>query len=401
MKILQINCVYNTGSTGKLVNEIRNYLISKQIPNAIFYGNGEKSQEKGVIKFGYKWGVRIHVRQARYFGMQYNHSNFATNKLLRKVKSYNPDVVHLHCLNGYWINIYRLLNYLKKKKIKTVLTLHAEFMHTGNCAHAEECEKWKTGCGQCPRLREATGSYLFDRTHLAWKKMNEAFKGFGENIILVSVSDWLKERARLSPIMDGLKHITIQNGVDTKIFSYKENAKEKYKKYLDKKLIIHVTPDFNNKIKGGKYVLELAKHMPEFNFLIVGYRGDYDLPKNVYTISHTNNQQELAELYSIACCTLLTSKRETFSMVVAESLCCGTPVCAFEAGGPETIAIKEYCDFAPYGNIDILKEKIEKTTEKVYDKKEISITAMKKYDSTLMCKQYLQIYNKMNDDKEN
>lgn len=390
MKVLQINCVY-TGSTGKIVKEIKNHLDNNDIENAVFYGNGDISNDKNVYKFAYKWGVRFSVRQARFFGMQYSHSNFTTNKLINSIKEYNPDIVHLHCINGNWVNIYKLINYLKKHNIKTILTLHAEFMHTGNCSHALDCEKWKTGCGSCPRLKEATGSYLLDRTHHAWLRMKRSFDGF-DDITIVSVSDWLKERAKTSPILQNLEHITINNGIDISTFTYYDNAFKQYKDFLSNKLILHVTPNFKDSIKGGKYVLQIAEKMPEYNFLIVGYNGDNILPNNVFTLKHTENQKQLAELYSIASCTLLTSKRETFSMIVAESLCCGTPICGFKAGGPESITIKEYSNFVNQNDTESLIKKIRSIINEQHCKVDISNAGKLKFDSKTMCEKYLNLY---------
>jgi hypothetical protein len=142
---------------------------------------------------------------------------FSTNKLISIIKKEKPDVVHLHCINGYFVNIYRLVSWLNKSKIKTVLTLHAEFMHTANCGHALECDKWKTGCGKCPRLKKETKSLLIDSTHRSWVKMKKAFDGF-ENLVVTSVSPWLMERAKQSPILADKNHTVVYNGLDTNVF---------------------------------------------------------------------------------------------------------------------------------------------------------------------------------------
>lgn len=394
MKILQINCVYKIGSTGKIVYDLKKYLDNKGIENAVYYGNGIESEDENTYKFSSIWYSRLQRVKTIIFGMQYGNSFSKTNKIINSIKEYNPDIVHLHCINGYWVNIYRLIDFLKKNKIKTVLTLHAEFMHTGNCSHSYDCEKWKTGCGKCPEPKQTTGSYFFDRTHRAWLNMKKAFDNFGE-ISIVSVSEWLMNRAMISPIMNNHKHLTIHNGIDTDIFKFYDNINKEHEKYLDKKLIIYVTPNFKNRFKGGDYVLELARKMPEYNFLIVGYNADYVLPSNVFTLNHTNNQIELAQLYSIATCTVLTSKKETFSMIVAESLCCGTPICGFYAGAPETICIKEYSKFVPYGDTDMLKDALEKTIENNHDKKVISNIAKLKYDYKIMCDNYYNLYKKI------
>jgi glycosyltransferase involved in cell wall biosynthesis len=156
-------------------------------------------------------------------------------------------------------------------------------------------------------------------------------------------------------------------------------------------VILHVTPSFVHPIKGGKYVVELAKNHPEWKFVIVGFDGDRKiLPHNVIAISRVENQKELAQYYSMADITLLTSQRETFSMVCAESLCCGTPVVGFEAGGPETIAISKYSRFVEQGCIKQLEDAIqEMLTDKVIVD---DVLARRIYNSETMANDYLQLY---------
>lgn len=130
-----------------------------------------------------------------------------------------PDVVHLQCLNGYFINIYKLIAWLRDHRIPTVLTLHAEFMYTGNCGHSLDCERWKASCGHCAAFHKATGNYFFDRTRSNHRKMQKAFSTFNKNLIVVSVSPWLERRAKMSSILGLKEHSVIFNGVDTSIFA--------------------------------------------------------------------------------------------------------------------------------------------------------------------------------------
>ena len=114
--------------------------------------------------------------------------------------------------------------------------------------------------------------------------------------------------------------------------------------------------------KGGWYFVELAKRMPQYQFCIVAstYSDIDNLPLIILFWGRTNGQKELAELYNRADVTVLTSRRETFSMVTAESLCCGTPIVGFKAGGPESIAIPTYSEFVDQGDLDALCRVVEK-----------------------------------------
>lgn len=399
MKVLQINCVYNTGSTGKILYDIHIELLNSGAESVICYGRGAKTTDDRVYKTCGELYSKFNNLLTRFTGLMYGGCFFSTNKLISIIKKENPDIVHLHCINGYFVNIYRLITWLKNNKIKTVLTLHAEFMHTANCVHAFECDKWKTGCGNCPRFKRETKSLIFDKTALSFKKMKRAFCGF-EDLTVVSVSDWLMERAKLSPILEGKNHTVVLNGVNTSAFKYSNAQDLRERLNLSKgKVVLFVTPSFSldpNHPKGGYYVSELAKMLPDVNFVVVGNKNkDLILPENVIDVGRVENMQELAEFYSMADVTLLASKKETFSLVVAESLCCGTPVVGFKAGAPETITIPEYSSFTEYGDVDTLKTCLQDFLANEWKPVEISVQASEKYDNKKMTERYLEIYSNL------
>lgn len=399
MKILQVNCVYNTGSTGKIVYDVHTELLKKGYESVVCYGRLGKTNDKNVYKTCSEWYSKLNNLLSRFTGVMYGGCFSSTNKLISIIKKEKPDVVHVHCINGYFVNIYRIITWLKKNKIKTVLTLHAEFMHTANCGYAYECEKYKTGCGKCPQLKKETKSFVLDNTALSWKKMRKAFNGFNENLIITSVSPWLMQRGKGSTILGDKNHKVVMNGLDSEIFNPKlQNTIKDNLNIKDKKMVLYVTPSFSvepEHVKGGWYVLEVAKHMPNTMFVIVGCKEEIqNLPQNVINVGRVENQQKLAEYYSAADVTLLTSRRETFSMVTAESLCCGTPVVGFKAGGPETIAIDEYCDFVEHGDIDGLEEALKKCLETTKDNS-ISQKAINKYDRKNMCERYISVYKEV------
>lgn len=400
MKILQVNNVYKSGSTGKIVYEIHKGLGDKGIGSVVCYGRGEKINEGGVYKICNEIESKFNNLRSRLNGVMYGGFRHSTDKLISIIKKETPDIVHLQCVNCFFVNIYRLVTWLKDHKIKTVLTLHAEFMYTANCGYALDCDKWKTGCGHCPRLRKETRSWFFDRTHKSWQKMKAAFDGFNNNLIVVSVSPWLKERAEQSPILQGKRHYVVLNGLDTNIFHPYDTGDLKKKHGLkSEKVIFHATPDFNDNpdhIKGGYYVIRLAEMMKGKNvkFIVAGkYREGLKVPDNVILLGRVKDQITLAKYYSMADVTVLTSKKETFSMVTAESLCCGTPVVGFKAGAPEQIAIPEYSRFVEFGNLNELKEAI---IDFLKTNRYIDVNRTTgKYSSATMCEEYLKLYNNL------
>ena len=403
MKILQVNCLYNEGSTGKIVADIHHAAKDAGIDSLVCYGNGRAWDEDGITKISTPLYGKIQALISRVSGLMYGGCFLSTNKLIRIIKREKPDVVHLHCINGHFVNIYRIVAWLNKNKIKTVLTLHAEIMHTANCGHAYECERWKTGCKGCPRPKEVTSSWFFNRTATSWERMKKAFSGF-ENISVVSVSPWLMNRAKEAPILAGFEHTVVGNGIETGIFNRRAEAElaELRARFAPngEKIIFHATPDFNDKeesLKGGIYVLGLAEALKAEGVRVV-VAGPYEIsgsiPDNVVMLGRVRDQNELARLYSLADLTLLTSKRETFSMVTAESLSCGTPVVGFCAGAPEEIAIPEYSEFVEYGDMQALCAALLSTLSRDYDKEQISERARDIYSKERMLDNYYQTYLK-------
>ncbi|MEK4514276.1 glycosyltransferase [Paenibacillus sp. FSL H8-0122] len=400
MKILQVNCVYNNGSTGKIMYDIHRGIQENGMESIICYGRGLRVNEPNVYKTSSEILAKFNALRARITGLQYNGALFATNKLIKCIKRENPDIVHLHCINGYFVNIYNLLNFLKRNNIKTVLTLHAEFMHTGSCGYAYECNKWMTGCGNCPQLRSATKSYLFDRTHSAWEKMRRGFEGFN-NLQIVSVSHWLENRAKKSPIMEAHNFKVIGNGIDTEQIFYPtqfQYLREKHR-LNDEKLILFVTASFSlreDDVKGGRHIVDLAERLIKDNIkiIIIGSRDlTIAVPNNVINVGRINNQKELAAYYSMADLTVLTSERETFSMICAESLSCGTPIVGFKAGAPETIALPDFSDFVEYGDINSLEKLVRQWITR---KSELTVALARMagefYSKEKMLKGYFDVY---------
>ncbi|MBO4468725.1 MAG: glycosyltransferase [Clostridia bacterium] len=401
MKVLQVNCVYDSGSTGKITADLHREYQKNGIDSIVCYGRLGKTADKGVYKVCGEYYSKLNHFRALVTGIPYGGCLFSTNKLISIIKKEKPDLVHLQCINGYFVNIYRLVTWLKQNNVKTVLTLHAEFMFTGSCGYSYSCEKFKTGCGNCPQIKNGVPTYLFDNTARSFKKMKKAFDGFDQNLIVTSVSPWLMERAKSSVILGNKKHFVVENGLDETIFrpSYEEALRNKYAKE-NEKIIFYATPYFSadeNNAKGGKNLIELAERFKgeKVTFLIAGdYDKDVVIPDNIILLGRISNQKDLAKLYSIADVTVITSRRETFSMICAESLCCGTPVCGFFAGGPETIALTEYTEFVEYGNIEALYEAVKNNFDKKTDMVDIiSKTATKRYKRENMYRAMLHVYD--------
>lgn len=385
MKVLQVNNFYGENSTGKLAQLLHEGLRNRGIQAITVYGRGQITCSPGVIRLCPEWYARANSLLSQITGLPYGGCLLSTGRLLRIVHKEKPDVVHLQCINGNFVNIYRLVRHLNRHGIPTVVSLHAEFMYTANCGHALDCDQWHQGCRRCPDPKQANRSKFLDRTGESWRKMHRAFRGFEENCIVCPVSKWTENRAKQSAILKSIPMKTVQNGVKTAIFGPKTGQKGAY--------IFHATAHFSDdptNSKGGWYLLELAKRMPETAFLVAGpTEGIDDLPGNVTLLGNVTDQAVLAELYRNARLTVLTSRRETFSMPCAESLCCGTPVVGFRAGGPEEIALEGYSQFVPFGDLDALEGAVRKWLNSDADPGPAAVRA---YDSAKMVEHFERIY---------
>ncbi len=347
MKILLINVVKSKGSTGNIVTSL--YDAYRELGHEVYliYGRGNKSSDRPTFELESK----IHHLFSLFSGNIYGGMHISTRRIISRIKKINPDAIHLHCLNGYFVNIYKLISWLKKQPYKVILTHHADFMLSANCGYTEECEKWKTSeCKHCQRVKQFNGKYSLNRTHTFYKKMYKAFKDYPlDKIIHTGVSPWLSSRIKDSPIYNRYKVETVLNPVDDYFLANLN------KKRNDKQLL-YVTPDFYDQTKSGHYLINIANKMKDYHFVIVTAKEQtINVPNNVEIIIKPS-KDKLRELYQTSKCTILLSKRETFSMVALESIASNTPVVGFRNGGTESWVGSGF--FVDYGDIDSLIEMI-------------------------------------------
>lgn len=396
MKILfiDVNCKYS--STGKIIYDLYTQCNEHGHEAAICYGRGPLVDEKNIYKFSSDIEVYFHALLTRITGLTGYYSYFATRNLINFIERFKPDVVHIHELHAYIVNILPLMEYLKEKNIKTVWTFHCEFMYTGKCGHAYECGKWKAECNQCPHLRDYPSSLFFDFTRKMFKDKKKAFEGF-DNLTIVTPSQWLAGRVNQSFLSN--KHLeVIHNGIDTENVFYPRPFDHLKKKHnlTDEKIILAVAPNLMSEAKGGRHVLELAKRMKNENmkFILIGVDDlSEKFDENVIALGRTENQRELAEYYSMADIFVICSLKENFPTTCVEAITCGTPVCGFDEGGTKETAPYGLGRFVKSGDIDALKEEI----ISILDNQEISSKdcekyGQKAYSKVNMFKKYSLLY---------
>ncbi len=396
MKILQINCVYPRGATGRITAAIHHRLLAEGYASSVLYSRGRSNEEPHAFRVSSTLAGKSNHLISMLTGDVYGGCGLQTRRIIRYIKRYAPDLVHLQCINGYFVNIYRLLGFLKAQGIPTVLTLHADFMFTANCGVALDCNKWQTGCGSCPELRRATHSLILDRTHASFVKMQKAFEGFGEQLTVVAVSDWLQKRAALSPIMKDCRMVTIRNGIDTDVFRPRNDLDVRAALHIsaEEKMILWVSSAFS-KEKGADDFLTLAEALRGQGccFVMVGAEKPVGYEGDVIFMGKITRRNELAAYYSAADVMLCCSKQESLPTVCLEAQCCGTPVVAFDVGGVSETVGEGMGELAPLGNISAMAEAVMRQAQR---KTEITDAQAedfrRKFGETHMTDAYLSLY---------
>ena len=396
MRVLLIDVNCKNSSTGKIVYDLYQGLVANGHDAAVCYGRGPLIEEDNIYKFGLDWETNIHAGLARLTGLNGCFSPLSTRRLIAFMEKFNPDVVHIHELHAYFVNIAPVIRYLKEKKIKTVWTFHCEHMYTGKCGYAYDCEKWKTGCGSCPALRDYPKSLFFDFTKKMFEKKKALLSDF--DFTVVTPSQWLADRIKQSFLAD--KPIAvIHNGIDTENVFYPRNTeklKEKYN-FGNKRVILSVAPNIMDERKGGKWVLELSKKEEFANcqFVLVGADETKRVAQNVLMVKRTTLQDELAQWYSMASCFVICSKKENFPTTCIEAFACGTPVVGFDVGGTKETVPEPYGMFVEYGDLVLLTRALMGIFNKSYDRDAVALKADAHFSKEKMHRDYSNIYVKL------
>lgn len=332
MKILQIASTVNVGSTGRIAEQIGQKVIQNSGESTIAYGRYEGSSKSNKIKIGNKFEQAQHLILTRIFDKHGFGSVKGTNIFIEKIKVLNPDIIHLHNLHGYYINVEILFNYLITSKKPVIWTLHDCWAYTGHCCHYTrfECEKWKTQCYKCPLSNYYPQSLFIDNSFVNYRLKRELFTSV-EDLTLVPVSDWLANELSHS-FLKSKRIYPIHNGVDTNKFQYTDPSSliEKHQLW-GKKIILGVANPWSD-LKGLKDFIALSYLAEEdHQIILIGLTENQikDLPKNIIGITRLSDPKDLAKYYSLADVFVNPSIAESFGLVTIEAMACGTPVVGY------------------------------------------------------------------------
>lgn len=395
MKVLQINTVANSGSTGRIAEGIGQEVINKGWQSYIAYARAVNPSTSVLIKIGNAFDYYLHALITRVTDRHGIGSVYATKKLIKQIHKIDPDIIHLHNIHGYYLNIEILFKYLKNSQKPIVWTLHDCWTFTGHCSHYEfvDCQKWQTLCNNCPQKFEYPKSF-FDNSKNNFIKKRELFSSLN-NLYLVPVSFWLKKQLEKSFFKEIPAHV-INNGIDLNEFKHiKSNLKENLG-FTNKFIILGVASTWDDK-KGLDVFIELSKFLnDDFKIVLIGLNQNQinQLPHNIFGKLRTESVNELAQFYSIADVFLNPTLQDTFPTTNLEAQACGTPVITFKSGGsPETISFETgiVVEKLDIKNLVIEIKDLYKNRNK-YCKKVLRNYAEDNFNKNIKFKDYISLY---------
>jgi glycosyltransferase involved in cell wall biosynthesis len=345
--LVSIN-TYNIGSTGRIMRGITESALAAGYKAYCAYGRGDMSQinsETDII-IGSSIDVYRHALYARITNKTAFGSKKATLQLVKKLEQLKPDIIHLHNLHHYYLNIEVLFEYLKRSKATVVWTLHDCWSFTGHCSHfdAAGCEKWKNGCGDCPQTHSASSKGLFDNSRTNWQRKKELFTSLPpEQLKLVTPSKWLADLVKDS-FLGKFDVQVMRNGIDTDIFKIRQSDSKAKQGLSDKKVLLAVASPWSQR-KGLDDIKQLATLLDDsYTIIIVGLNKQQKrrLPPHVIGFEKTDSLDELADLYAGADVFINPTHEDNYPTVNLEALACGTPVITYNSGGSPECSDNEF-----------------------------------------------------------
>lgn len=343
MKILMLNTAFSRGGAAQIARMLHQALKeSSEFSSYFAYGRGPKADNEKALRYAWQPEIYFHAFLTRATSLQGYGTWFSTRRLVKFIIKEDFDLIHLHNLHGYYLDL-SFVRSLGKLYIPVVWTLHDGWALTGRCAYWFECDRWKKGCGHCPDLSRYPKTYL-DTSALMWRKKKHYFAQ-GWNPIIVTPSRWLADKVRESYLSQYRVEV-IPNGIDTKEFKPKDNGavRERLGIPSSKKVVVFTAADLGDERKGARYFFESLQHIRADDWIVLTLGKQVDLKGNlgkavdINQLGYVDDREMLAQVYSAADVFCISSLDDNFPTTVLESLACGTPVVGFKVGGiPEQV----------------------------------------------------------------
>lgn len=382
-KVLYINSVCGFGSTGRIVADLTK---TDDYESLVCFGRKKDFADVNSFQFANFFDNALGAIRTILFDNNLNICTSATKRLIKKIKEYNPDIIHLHNIHGYYINVEMLINFLKGYGKPVVWTFHDCWPFTGYCSDAYyvNCEKYQKECVNCDHWFAYPFSLFKQNVTKDFNKKKELFKDF-DNLTIVTPSKWLAGICNLS-FLRKKRIVTVNNGIDLNDF--------KPSKAKNDKFTVLAVASFWTKDKGSEDLIELVKLLDKDIDVVVVGNGS-DKIEGVKAISHTNNKAELVDLYSSAHVLINPTLDDNFPSVNIESIACGTPVITYRTGGSPEIIDGKTGVVVDKGNYKAMAEVVNSLYRDYYFKPEDCVERSKRYSKEVMKKEYRKLYESL------
>lgn len=360
MKILELNVVTN-GSTGRIACALARRMTDAGQEARVFYGRGGDAAGVDCVRVTGEASVLRHALSARLFDRAGFKSRAATRRLIRLIGQEKPDLLHLHNLHGYWLDVETLFDFLRSAGLPVVWTLHDAWPMTGHCAYPELalCTRYRSHCADCPLLSEYPESFI-DRSARNFERKRAAFTGV-EGLHLVTPSRWLAEVVKHSYL--GEYPVTvIENGISRDAFRPTESDLRERYGLVGKRVLLGCAGVWDRRKNLDGY-LELAERLgADDRLVLLGLDGKQiaSLPDGVLGLMRTESTEELAQWYTAADVFVDLTLAENFPTTHLEAMQCGTPVATYATGGSAEMLDETTGAWVETGDLDGLLGAIER-----------------------------------------
>lgn len=365
MKYLFINSVAGFGSTGRIAAEKCRELMARGHECVLAFGREKANcDDIPAVQIGSSLDFKLHGVRNRLLDDHGFGSKAATRRFLKWVKQYDPDVIWLHNIHGYYIHIGLLFCYLRSCGKKIIWTLHDCWAFTGHCAYFDfvGCDKWMAGCHDCPQRGSYPASLLRDNSRGNYEKKKALFTGI-PNLTLTVPSYWLESRVKRSFLKEYPVEV-VYNTINSDIFKPTPGDFRQKHGLENRKIILGVASVWDER-KGLKDFIALSEILDDrYQIVLIGLTEAQiaALPANILGLARTNSMRELAQAYTAADVFVNPSAEETFGMTAMEARCCGTEAIVYQDTACEEI-VNQFGGVAVPKGAEHLRTAIEKLTK--------------------------------------
>lgn len=397
-KLLIINVTANSGSTGRIAEEIGQTAIDNGYETYFAYGRIARESKCNVIKIGNSLNVKFHGIESLLYDNHGFSSRIATKRFIRRIEEIKPDIINIHNIHGYYINVKILFEYLSKTSIPVVWTFHDCWPFTGHCSYFDRynCTKWQTECHHCPNKKGYPSSLFIDNSKNNFNRKKKLFSNIN-NLNIVTPSHWLTNISKQSFLKEK-NIVTIHNGTNLNVFNIRDGKKRDELNLNDRKVVLGVASIWDKR-KGLDDFIKLNELLSEeYKIILVGLNKKQkgSLPANIIGIERTESVHELAELYSMADVFVNPTYSDNFPTTNIEALACGTPVITYKTGGSPEAVDEKTGVVVEQGNINQLKEAIELIAKNKGEYSEICRErAVNLYNKQDRFNDYIKLFNSL------